>query len=469
MFDFYLKSDPQPVVYRPPKVVSGYQLRIDLNETKPPVWRRVVVPSSITLPELHEVIQGAMGWFDCHLHQFAVGTGWDAPRFLTDYDISEGAEGLGEEGIRLDQVLRQVGDKLTYTYDFGDNWRHKIKLEKILKEVPAQPTVIAGKRACPPEDVGGVWGYHEAARWVETGYPPDGLPDGFTDIEHGLSWLNDWHPDDFSVEMANESVGQTSQERWFSTELPDSVPSSLITPQLGELAKGSQIGEELALKIVSEGDAPLPSADAIAAALQAHLWFLEKAAADELLLTAAGYLKPPLPKMVAPLVRGMEGWIGTSDREHMLGPVLAFRESLQKPARLLRKYKGRLLPTRAAKTLGNDPVALFSYLAAALGDAAIASKDTFSRDANLLGLALIATSDAGQVDYGKAAAALAGLRWQHIDGTPLSGHAIYRAEPSVLHFLEDVATPPFNRHSREEGFDPVAVALARAALLSSSR
>jgi hypothetical protein len=133
----------------------------------------------MTLPELHQVIQAAMGWTDTHLQEFSVGTGHNAPTFMNDFDKSEGAPGLGEQGVRLDQVMREVGDKLTYVYDFGDYWRHRIKLEKVLSESPVAPTVTGGRRACPPEDIGGIWGYQEAVKLVEGGCRRTDLPPVF--------------------------------------------------------------------------------------------------------------------------------------------------------------------------------------------------------------------------------------------------------------------------------------------------
>lgn len=134
---------------------GAYQLKISLRGvSKPPVWRRVVVPADITLEELHTVILEAMGWHGGHLHVFS--TGWG------EYGRHDPELGHADEAaVRLAGLLSVPGDKLRYTYDFGDDWEHDILLEQVLPEAPGSsyPSCVAGKGACPPEDCGGVWGY----------------------------------------------------------------------------------------------------------------------------------------------------------------------------------------------------------------------------------------------------------------------------------------------------------------------
>jgi hypothetical protein len=132
-----------------------HQLKVTLVGIKPPVWRRVVVPSGITLAELHDVVQAAFGWWGYHLHEFDFGgvrygiddgEGWEPPK--------------DERRARLDR-LAPAGSSFTYTYDFGDDWRHKIVVEKVTPADPSMryPTCTGGRRARPPEDCGGGWGY----------------------------------------------------------------------------------------------------------------------------------------------------------------------------------------------------------------------------------------------------------------------------------------------------------------------
>ena len=136
---------------------SVYQLKVTLNGTKPPVWRRILVDGSATLDQLHEVIQGAFGWWNYHLHEFEIGgTRYGIP----DPDWDFGPPTRDERRTRLDKVAK-VGSSFRYTYDFGDYWEHRIKVEKVLDASADRlvPSCVDGRRACPPEDCGGPWGY----------------------------------------------------------------------------------------------------------------------------------------------------------------------------------------------------------------------------------------------------------------------------------------------------------------------
>jgi len=135
---------------------STYQIKVTLADSKPPIWRRLLVPSTITLAKLHDILQIAMGWDDYHLHQFiARDQYYGVPN--PEYDD----EMKNEARVKLSGVLQQEKDTMVYEYDFGDGWNHKIVLEKVLPHDPniSLPRCTAGKRACPPEDCGGVWGY----------------------------------------------------------------------------------------------------------------------------------------------------------------------------------------------------------------------------------------------------------------------------------------------------------------------
>jgi hypothetical protein len=168
----------------------SYQIKVTLNGIKPPIWRRLVVPSSIPLKDLHNVLQLAFGWSDSHLHQFC------ARRIP-----------LERSGrVRLDEILRTEKDVMTYEYDFGDGWEHSILLEKVLGPAKAtdRPSCIEGARAGPPEDCGGVWGYAELLKVVSDPSHP----------EHGrmLEWVGpDFDPEQFDISGINNSLARVKR------------------------------------------------------------------------------------------------------------------------------------------------------------------------------------------------------------------------------------------------------------------
>lgn len=172
-----LAPPPQKVRHPSRRTPTFYRVRVDLADASPPIWRRLDLSSSLTLDQVHLVLQAAFTWCGGHLHQFSTGNRreWNAETFLTDLDIEEGDEGTPETQVRLDQVMTDVGDKLYYTYDFGDDWYHVIKLESTApRSVDAPPArVLAGRRVSPPDDCGGIPGYDELLKAVSDPAHPD--------------------------------------------------------------------------------------------------------------------------------------------------------------------------------------------------------------------------------------------------------------------------------------------------------
>ena len=204
-----------------------YHIRITLKGAQPPIWRRVAVPSDITLGRLHEVIQIVMGWTDSHLHQFVLRDkglkpslqemagrfqqdAWDdgllgrmrgERHFVPGTDPMGGPmeiDGEDEDAVTLAEVCPKFKNKLAYEYDFGDGWMHTIEVQKIVEPEPdaAYPVCLAGKKACPPEDCGGVWGYYEMLEAVaDTNHERH---------EELLEWLGDgFDPDAFDLTEIN--------------------------------------------------------------------------------------------------------------------------------------------------------------------------------------------------------------------------------------------------------------------------
>ena len=133
-----------------------FQVKVGLLGAKPPIWRRLEIPADISLARLHDAIQVAFGWNDGHLHVFETDYG--------EFGTAEAGLGHGSEtAVTLEQVAPAVGSKIRYTYDFGDDWEHEIVVEKTLQRDSAvcYPRCTGGRRAAPPDDCGGIWGYAE--------------------------------------------------------------------------------------------------------------------------------------------------------------------------------------------------------------------------------------------------------------------------------------------------------------------
>ncbi len=180
-----------------------FELEIVLEEVRPPVRRRVQVPGEASLATVHEVVQSAMGWTHSHLHEFEVdGRRYGVPDpDWDDQDITDEAKGT------LFRLV-SVGGHFCYLYDFGDGWTHRLTVEKVTSPEPGvrYPRCVSGTGACPPEDVGGPWGYdelqtvladpphpehHERAEWV--GGPLDPHRFDLDQADRDLEWLA-WRP-----------------------------------------------------------------------------------------------------------------------------------------------------------------------------------------------------------------------------------------------------------------------------------
>jgi hypothetical protein len=146
-----ITDDDHGVAGRGPISAEVLRLKVTLEGSKPPIWRRLEVPDDVHLAVLHGILQTAFGWTNAHLHAFEI----------EDHDEVRILEGARLRRTKISELLGKPGDRLTYVYDFGDDWRHQIVLEERL---PADsgaryPRCTAGRRAGPLEDSGGVPGY----------------------------------------------------------------------------------------------------------------------------------------------------------------------------------------------------------------------------------------------------------------------------------------------------------------------
>jgi hypothetical protein len=138
-----------------------YQFKITLQESHPPIWRRIQV-EDCTLDKLHEHIQTAMGWTNSHLHHFKLKDQLYGDPMLLQENF-EDMEYEDSTTTKISDILPKTGKRfrLQYEYDFGDSWYHEFVFEGIVRADPKvkYPLCLEGARACPPEDCGGIWGY----------------------------------------------------------------------------------------------------------------------------------------------------------------------------------------------------------------------------------------------------------------------------------------------------------------------
>lgn len=165
-----------------------FRLHLELEDVTPPVWRKLLVPSNITLADLHAALNEVMGWTNSHLHQFILRDRRFGDVTMPD---SEELELEDERKVRLEALIGE-GQSIGYEYDFGDGWLHRVEVEKKL-EFDARlpyPLCVGGARACPPEDCGGAGGYEhllevlqdekdeehdDLVTWVGGHFDPDGF------------------------------------------------------------------------------------------------------------------------------------------------------------------------------------------------------------------------------------------------------------------------------------------------------
>lgn len=173
-----------------------FQLKVTLRGSKPPIWRRIQVRGSTRLEDLHDILQIVMDWENYHLHQFIVNG-----VYYGDPDPDWGSDMLNERRVRLDQIVSAQKDKFIYEYDFGDSWEHLVEVEKVMPVEPGvrYPVCVTGKRACPPEDVGGIWGYYAFLEAIQDPKHPE--------REDMLEWIGgSFDPDEFDVESVNRRL-----------------------------------------------------------------------------------------------------------------------------------------------------------------------------------------------------------------------------------------------------------------------
>ena len=225
---------------RMPKPVEIYQIKVTLRDSQPPIWRRFQVRSDITLAKLHRILQRDMGWEDAHLHQFVIRSQYYG---IPDQDEVEPNKTRDEQKYKLSDVVPTEGSQFAYNYDFGDYWQHALVIEKTLppQEGARYPVCLAGARACPPEDVGGLSGY---ADYLEAMADP-----GHEGHENMLQWRAPFDPESFSLAAVNRQL----QKKFRSVQKTMAMP---VSPQRNTATDRATDGASLVPSFLTASGTP---------------------------------------------------------------------------------------------------------------------------------------------------------------------------------------------------------------------
>jgi hypothetical protein len=191
---------------------SIYQFKVTLKGSSPLIWRRVQVENSITLHRLSSIILETMGWSGGHLHQFYIGGKF----YNVPYEEAGFTRTIDEREVKLSDLMKKEIKKFQYEYDMGDGWEHELILEKAIEpdKNVSYPACIDGKRACPPEDCGGIPGYEEFLKAILNPKHPE--------HESMLEWIGEaFDPEKFDINEVNESLKDIDSAESFFDELEE--------------------------------------------------------------------------------------------------------------------------------------------------------------------------------------------------------------------------------------------------------
>jgi hypothetical protein len=440
------------------------QLRVQLEGAFPAVWRRLEVASDLGLGDLHDVLQVVFGWEDYHLHRFTTGPEREPGAvFACTADLAEAFDddpSVPTWDVRLDELLAEPGERLHYQYDYGDNWWLTLEVEDIEDGhvPPGRAASWGGAAANPPEDCGGIHGYRMMVAASDPAHP---------DHRQALLEVGEW----WGREVASDELGLVPFDatavdvRLQALDLAGRPPVprrvgeelSALLPRVRDAETERQLRT---LASTAEADEDVEVATAVR--MVRPFTVLLDTVGDGVKLTVAGYLPPAVVQTVFDELDMGDEWIGKGNREDLTAPVLQLRETAQQ-LKLLRKYKGRLVPTARGRELAGDPVGLWWHLAGALP---VGGRDVTDPEwqASVLLLALMASGETDNAEV-TIAKLLTGLGWAVGDGQPIDRHTVTGLIAADVHFLRRLGAFERDRRGGWPGtVTPDGIALARAAL-----
>jgi hypothetical protein len=411
------------------------RVKVSIEGSEPAIWRLLDIDPALTLDNVHEILQTAVGWRDSHLHSFtdtdpylrlrAVNGQVREPRRWVSPDLLEDDDDdLPEKDWTLGQILAPGSGPVFYEYDFGDGWVHRLELTGT-GSMPAnapRARLVDGARRAPLEDSGGIGGYHDL---LDALADPD--HEQHKNLQAWVAWTagpwQDFDPEQLDIDAVNNELALLFAAPSANEPGPGSEP--LIQEQANRMPPG--LRREFRSYLHAAGlDGPATVEADVAEAMTApYLWLTRRIGSEGLSLTAAGWLPPAVVREAMTDLGWAKDWIGKANREDQTLPVLQLRESTQRLG-LIRKIKGRLVLTSAAKRLLDDPTGLWLFLARSI---AHRHRHDSERDAALLLLLEVAAGKRTDwADYLEAVAfGLGALGWRTRTGADL--------EPNTVHAL----------------------------------
>ncbi|MHA7284495.1 plasmid pRiA4b ORF-3 family protein [Arthrobacter sp. TMS2-4] len=438
------QEEPRPLILR---------VMVCLEGSEPAIWRLLDLDPALTLDRVHEVLQVAVGWRDAHLHSFTDTDPYQRvrpvngispePRRWVPQDLLEDSDGaLPERDVTIGAILNPGSGPVFYEYDFGDSWTHRLDLTEILPAPAGAPRarLVDGARRAPLEDSGGIDRYHELLdALVDPGH------EDHDDLTAWVAWVTgpwqDFDPDQLDVDAVNTELGQlfTAHTDTVSGTVNDTVGNavggtvdrsgagsrSMVRDITDRLPAGMRREFRSYLNTAGLDEPALVDAGLAEAMTAPYSWLIRRIGPDGMNLTAAGWLPPAVVHQAMTELGWTEHWPGKANREDQTLPVLRLRGSAQRLG-LIRRIKGRLVLTAAAKRLLVDPVGLWQFLAHAITHR---HRHDAERDATVLLLIDIAAGKHADWDDCLAAVAfgLGALGWRTRAGAEL--------EPTDVHGL----------------------------------
>jgi hypothetical protein len=219
---------------------QSFEFEVTLRGARPRVWRRFLLATNATFRDLHDAIQLACGWRNCHLYSFRDPQSQEEVAGIPDLDGWDDVEVPDAQRTRLTSWFHSARKKIDYLYDFGDGWHHDVRLLQVVDhDERHKRKLLGGARAFPPEDCGGIRGYERCVSFVKTGKDPQRDPD---EPDALRVWLGRWNPERFDLEAVRKKFDSR----------PAPKPALLLSPS-ASAAKTAAVPRERNAWCVSLG------------------------------------------------------------------------------------------------------------------------------------------------------------------------------------------------------------------------